>query len=99
GAGYLRRVAAEEVVHRLLGREARDGRQDAEGVGGEEHDVVRVPAHAGGRGVRHVLDRVGGARVLGLRVGGEVDLPGHGVDDDVLEDGPEAVAGREDLGL
>ena len=42
GAGDLGRVARQEVVHRLLRRQLRDGRQHAEGVGGQQHDVARV---------------------------------------------------------
>ena len=42
----LRRVAGEEVVHRLLARELRDRRQHAERVGGEEDDVLRMAAAA-----------------------------------------------------
>jgi hypothetical protein len=44
GAGHLRGVAGEEVVHRLLGRQLRDRRQHPEGVGRQHDDVARVPA-------------------------------------------------------
>src|SRR5690606_8769792 len=39
GSGDLRRVAADEVVHRLLRRELAHRRQHAKRVGGEEEDV------------------------------------------------------------
>ena len=40
GAGDLGRVAADEVVHRLLGRQLADRRQHAERVAGQEDDVA-----------------------------------------------------------
>ncbi len=43
---HFGRVAGEEVVHRLLRRQPGDRRQHAEGVGGQEDDVVRVAADA-----------------------------------------------------
>ena len=65
GAGDLGRVAADEVVHRLRGRELADRRQHAEGVAGQEDDVGRVAGDAGDLGVADELDRVGPAGVLG----------------------------------
>jgi hypothetical protein len=46
GAGQLGGVAADEVVHRLVARQARDRRQHAERVGGQEDDRRRVAGHA-----------------------------------------------------
>ena len=46
GAGDLRGVAADEVIHRLRGRERADRRQHAEGVAGEEDHVGRVAGDA-----------------------------------------------------
>ena len=66
-AGNLRRVAGEEVIHRLLGRQARDRRQHAEGIGREHDDVLRMPGIAFGNDVRDAGQRIGGARVLRLR--------------------------------
>ena len=47
GAGDLRGVAREEVIHRRLRRQPRDRRQHAERVGGQHDDVA-----AGGRPAR-----------------------------------------------
>jgi hypothetical protein len=46
GARDLGRVAREEVEHRLLRRQPRDRRQHAVRVGGQEDDVLRMPARA-----------------------------------------------------
>ena len=66
GAGDLGGVAGEEMVHRLRRRELGDRRHDAEGVGGEQDDVARMAGAAGPRGVGNEVERIGGARVLGL---------------------------------
>ena len=97
-ARELRGEPREEVVAGLRRVQARDRRQDGEGVRGEEDDLLRMPRHLGRQGVRDLLELVGGARVLGLRVVVEVEPPVP-VDDDVLEHGPERVRGGEDLGL
>ena len=65
GAGDLGGVAADEVVHRLRGRQRAHRRQHAEGVAGQEDDVGRVAGDARNLGVGDELDRVGAARVLG----------------------------------
>ena len=90
GAGNLRCVAREELLHGLLGREAAHRRQHAEGVAGEEDDVRRVATHARFHGVGDVVDRVGRARVLGERVVGVVDLTVVFAVHDVFEHRAEA---------
>ena len=67
GAGDLRGVAGEEVIHRLRRRELGDRRHHAERVGGEHHQVLRHAGAAAARGVRDELERIGRAGVLGLR--------------------------------
>src|SRR5262249_39269481 len=64
GAGNLCRVAREEVIQRLLGRQARERRQDAERVAGKEYNRVGMPAAAGQLAVRDEIDRVRGSRIL-----------------------------------
>ena len=64
GAGHLRGVAADEVIHRLRGRKRADRRQHAERVAGQEDHVGRMAGHAGNLGVVDELDRIGAARVL-----------------------------------
>jgi hypothetical protein len=87
------------VVRRLLGRQARDGREHAKRVAREHDDVARLAVREA-RDARagDVLDRVRAARVLRER---DVVVVGHAVErveDDVLED--RAVAdGAEDLRL
>src|SRR5690606_24037757 len=76
GAGHLGGVAEQEVVGRLGGRQARDRRQYAEGVGCQEHDRARVPGAAGLGGVGDHPDWVSSARVLGQRGVVVVDLAG-----------------------
>ena len=99
GAGELRRVAADEVVGRLLARQARDRRQHAERVGGQEDHVARRAGDAGRIGVADEVQRVGAAGVLGEPLGVEVELARHRVDVDVLEDRPEAPGRGEDVRL
>jgi hypothetical protein len=75
GAGQLRGEAGQEVILGLLRGQDGHGGQHAEGVGGEEDDLLGV-----GRGrdrahdVLDVVDRVGDAGVLGDGLVGEVDL-------------------------
>ena len=84
GAGDLGGVAREEVVDRLLGRQPRERRQHAEGIGGEEHHGLRHAADAARRNRRQRLERIGGAGVLGQR---DVVEIGHAVraEHEVLE--------------
>ena len=67
GAGDLGGVAGEEMVHGLVGRQPRDRRQHAEGVGGEDDDVLRHRPHILGRAVGDEVDRIGAAGILGER--------------------------------
>ena len=98
GAGELGGVAVDEVVHRLLGCELGDGGEDAERVGGEEDDILGVPADGGDLCPGDEVDGVGHAGILGDGDVVVVGDAGFGVDDGVLEDGPEA-DGVPDLGL
>ena len=99
GAGDLRRVAGEEVVHRLLARELRDRRQHAERVGGEEDDVLRMPAASARDVVRDVVQRIRRARVLGDRLVLELHLARHRIEHDVLEDRAEHLRRAIDVRL
>ena len=67
GAGHLRRVAREEVIHRLIRREPGDRGHHAERVGGEKDHVHRMAADAAGEMVADVVDRIAGAGVFGDR--------------------------------
>ncbi len=58
-----------------------------------------MPGAPGVAGVRDEVERVGGARVLGLPRVVEVDHARVVVDDHVLQHGAEARAGLVDLGL
>jgi len=77
----------------------RHGRQDAVRVCGQEHHVVRVAPGSAEDRVRYQVDWIGGPRVLGLLVRVVVGDPRPRVVDDVLEDRPEALRRRVDLGL
>ena len=87
------------MVERLLGRQLRDRREHALGVAGQEHEVLRVAGAPLGDGVADEGERVRGAGVLGQAVVVEVDRARDRVEDDVLENRPEAVRRRVDLGL
>ena len=98
GAGELRRVAGEEEEERLLAAEARDRRQDPEGVGSEEDHRPRMAGALRRQRVRDLLELVRGTGVLGLGVVVEIEHAAL-VDRDVLEHGAEAVHGLPDLRL
>lgn len=66
GAGRLGRVAGDEVVRRLLGRQARDGREDTVGVARQEDEVGRLVArHAALLVVLDEVNRLRAAREEG----------------------------------
>src|SRR5689334_17097990 len=83
-SGYLRRIAREEVVHRLLARELRDGRQHAERIGREEHDVPGMPTPAIRDVMLDVMQWIRRSRVLGDRLIGESYLTRQRIEDHVL---------------
>ena len=99
GAGEPRRIARQEVVHRLFRGEPADRRQHAEGIRRQHHDVGRVPAHPRHVDIAEKMQRVGGAGVFGQRAVVEIGYPGVGVDDHVFQQRAEAEAGVVDLGL
>ncbi len=99
GAGHLRGVAREEVVHRLVRVELGDWRHDAIGVGGQEDDVLRMTGAAGARRIRDRVERIGRAGVLRLGAVVIVRHAGVGIEHDVLEHGAETVGGVPDLRL
>src|SRR5690606_28395846 len=89
GAGDLRRVPGDEMIGGLVGGHAGDGGHHALGIAGEEYYVFRVAAPRLRQGVVDIIQRVGGARVLGGRVVVQIDVAGGAVVDDILQDGPE----------
>ena len=99
GPGELGGVATDEVVGRLFAGEPRDGRQDTEGIGGEEDHRARRARDAGLVGIADEVERVGAAGVLGEPLRVEIEGAGGGVEVDVLEDRPEPPRGGEDVGL
>ncbi len=63
-AGHFGGVPANEVVHGLVGSEPGHWGQHAEGIGGQEDEILGVTAHARDFGVGHEIDGVGETRVL-----------------------------------
>lgn len=51
-------VSGVEVIDGLFGSEFGDGREDGEGITGEEDDVLGVASHSGNFGVGNELQRV-----------------------------------------
>ena len=68
GSRELRRVAREEMVHGLLVGKPDDRRQDAERVGREEEDVLRMSRRSGNQRIGDVPHRVRRPRILGQTV-------------------------------
>ena len=87
------------MVRRLLAGEPADRRQDPEGIGRQEDDVLRAGRDAGRVGVADEVERIRGPGVLGEPLRVEVQLPRLGEHVGVLEDRPEALGGGEDVGL
>ena len=87
------------MVHRLRGGQLRDRRHHAIGVGGEHHEILRHAGAAAARRVRDEFERIGGARVLGLRLVVEIDEARLGIEADILQHRAEAQRRVVDLGL
>ena len=90
GAGDFGRVPAHKVIHGLVGRQATNRRQHAEGIAGEEDDVARMATGAGDHRVGDVVDGIGRTGVFGNRVGGVIDPAALLVADDVFQDRAKA---------
>ena len=97
GAGDLRRVTGQEVIHRLLGRQTRDRRQDAERIRGQHDDILRHRPHIFFRGVGNEFDRIGTAGIFRLAVVVEIEFPRFRVHHDIFEYGSEPPRGRVDF--
>ena len=83
------------MVGGLFWGEPRDGRKDAEGVAGQENDVLRVTALGVVGAVVDEFDRVGATGVLRFA---RVSKVGHAalIEDDVFQHRAEATGGAED---
>ena len=90
GAGQLGGITGQEIIHRLLGGQAGDGRHYTKSIGGQEKDVGRMPASALGDDVIQEADRVSGAGVFGQAVVVEIHPAGVLVDGDVFQNGAES---------
>ena len=99
GAGDLRGVAGQEVIHRLRRRQLGDRRHHAIGVGGQEDDVLRMTGAAGARRVRDEVERIGRTGVLGLLVAVVVRDARLRIEHDVFQHRAEAVGGVPDFRL
>ena len=96
-ARHLGRVAADEVVHGLFGSKAGNGRHDAGGIAGEHDDVGGVPGHLLRHGVVDEGQGIAGSGVLGAAVVVQVQAPGDGIVDHILQDGAELARAGEDF--
>src|SRR5262245_51597129 len=74
------------MIHGLLWREPGDRRQNAECIGSQENDVMRMPANAWCDSVVDEIKRIRGASVLCEVVGIEIQFAGCWVHHDVLKD-------------
>ena len=92
-------IAGDEVVDGLVGSEPRDGRHHAGSVAGEEDDVLRMAGALLRESILDKGERISRAGVLRHRVVVQIHVAGDGVVNHVLDDGPEAACGGEDLRL
>ena len=99
GAGHPRRVARQEVVHRRVRREPRDGRQHAVGVGRQHHDIGRVSTASRQFGVVDELDRIRASCVLRQRGVVQIQRAAIRINHHVFQNRAEPASGRVDLRL
>ncbi len=97
GAGDLRGVAGEEVIHRAGRRQPRDRRQHAERIRRQHDDVPRMSRLPGRQVVVDELDRIRAARVLGQRIVIQIERARRHVHLHVLEHRAESPRRRVDL--
>ena len=90
GASHSRRVAGEEVVHRLLTRQTAHRRQHSRSIAGEKDQMPRVPRHAGHPRVWYALDWIGRTGIFCNRAGLKIDDTTHRVVDNVFQHGSKA---------
>ncbi len=98
-AGHLRGEAREEMIDGLRRGQLGDGRQHAEGIGGQHHDVPGMAGLARGRGIGDEGEGIGGPRVLGQPVVVEIEPAGDRVDRHILQHRAEALGRGVDLRL
>src|SRR4029078_3763073 len=92
-------VARKEMVHRLVGRELRNWRENAESICRQHHDILRHWAKIVCRRVRNEVDRICPAAILSERRIVQIELARNQIDDDIFEHCAEALGGRVDLRL
>ena len=63
-SGDLGRIAINEMVHGLVGSQFADRGQYAEGIAGQQDDVLGMSAYAGDLGIRDEIDGIGSSRVF-----------------------------------
>ena len=97
GARDARGVAGQEVIHRLFGRQPRNRRQHAIGVGGQEDDILRDRPQILLRRVGDEIDGVGTTAVFGETVVIQVDGAGILVHHDIFQHRAEPLGGGEDF--
>src|SRR5438874_9076974 len=90
GPGDLGRVAGQEMIQSLLGRQAAHGRHDAEGIASQKDDVSRMAATAGQLAVIDEIDGVCRSGIFGETVVRVIGLARVRVDDDVFQDATKA---------
>ncbi len=96
--GNFRRIAADEMIHRLLPGKLADRGQHAKGIRGQQDDIVGMVPHGGDFSVGNVAQRVGCPRVLCDGRVTVVDRVGDRIVDDIFQDGAE-LDGAVDLRL
>ncbi|MCY1173208.1 hypothetical protein D9M73_133620 [compost metagenome] len=87
------------MIHRLLGRQLGDRRQDAISVRRQHHHVARHRPHIVFRRIGNEVDRIGTATVLGEARIVEIEHARHRVHHHIFEDRAKAFGGREDFRL
>ncbi len=89
-SGDLGRIARQEVIHRLCGRQLGNWRQHAERVSSQHDNVRWISAQTVLCGVRNVADGIRSAGVFSQGRVIEIELASHGIEGNVLQNRAEA---------
>ena len=99
GAGHFRGVSRQEVIHRLFGRELRDGRQHAECIGREKYDVQRMSTASAWHVILDVVQRIRRTRILGDALIRKIDRAIGLIEHNVFENRAEHLRGLINIRL
>ena len=96
---HPRGVARQKMIHRLIGRQLRDGRQHTVSIGSQHDDSLGHRPHIVFGSVRDKLDRVRSTAVLGKACIIEIELARFWIDHHIFQHGAETLGRRKNFRL